>query len=388
MKILGIGVPELIVLLFLAAAIGIPIAVYKRSKKKAQQIESDIAEGKIDPPNLETLPVVANWKTSVGFSVLGVVASYVAWFALVAGLSVGLAVAVGNASSVSYIGFLAGQVTICFVAVLQIVYALVFYKSYFGEKPVLKSSKAISFANFLFGGVIFGALWNANLTKNRAKGWADKGSSYVVAVVLAAIAICGGLFEIGITASQMSRASSVASVSASQTIKAQSSAAEESAGEVYRDEVAGVSFTVPEGWDWYDVSDKVEDPYWRSQGVPDDSAVVTEDDAYIIANIYCFDNVEYSNVSELSDSGFEEMTTSFLRECEQVQVKRKTFRDIEYVVAYASGDSGASPYEAMLFFTVQNGKMFLYDYSDVTNSSAFAKYRDDFEQLVASASYE
>jgi len=89
-------------------------------------------------------PVPSTWKTSWGFSILGL-----------------------------FIGAMFPPFW-----VLAIPYAAIFYPSYFTEKPKLKSNRVISFANCAFGGPIFGWIWNGNL---RIK---DKGISHIVFIVL------------------------------------------------------------------------------------------------------------------------------------------------------------------------------------------------------------
>jgi hypothetical protein len=72
----------------------------------------------------------------------------------------------------------------------MIIYALRVYPSYFTDKPVFKSNKVISFANFTFGAVIFGILWNTNLTAKK------KGVSYIVSAVGSGLMIAQFLFGI------------------------------------------------------------------------------------------------------------------------------------------------------------------------------------------------
>ena len=57
---------------------------------------------------------------------------------------------------------------------LQVVYAAHAYPALFGASPKLKSIETVSFCNFLFGFLLFGPIWNHNLTRR------TKGVSYVV----------------------------------------------------------------------------------------------------------------------------------------------------------------------------------------------------------------
>jgi len=63
-------------------------------------------------------------------------------------------------------------------SLLSVYYALVVFPTYFTAKPRLTNTKVVSFANGFFGGVIFGLLWNRNLTKK------TQGISYIVFTVV------------------------------------------------------------------------------------------------------------------------------------------------------------------------------------------------------------
>jgi len=96
--------------------------------------------------------VLRAWKASWVFSIFGLlVAPFLFGF-------IGLAGFAGYALGVA----------------MMIGYAALVYPSYFTEKPLLKSSRVISFANGLFGMYIFTALWNMNLT------YRTRGISHIV----------------------------------------------------------------------------------------------------------------------------------------------------------------------------------------------------------------
>lgn len=116
-------------------------------------------------------PLLDIWKTSGGASVCGVVL----------GLTVNrLGAFLPRDMAVFALFVLFGYV------VAGIVYAAWAYPSLFGPKPKLKSSEAVSFWNCAFGGVIFGPLWNHNLTKR------TRGVSHQVFVALeCTVLICG-----------------------------------------------------------------------------------------------------------------------------------------------------------------------------------------------------
>lgn len=132
-------------------------------------------------------PALRNWKTSVGFSVLGVLLSGLARMLLaVAGTVAGIAV-------LSLIpGLYAEEAIVQFVmlavaavpGVCGIAYAAFVYPSYYSDLPLLESPWAISLFNLLFGGVVYGALWNTCLTKSKGGLAKKKGVSYIVYIVL------------------------------------------------------------------------------------------------------------------------------------------------------------------------------------------------------------
>ena len=67
---------------------------------------------------------------------------------------------------------------------VSLFYAMEVYPSFFASRPMLKNPKAISFLNGLFGSILFGCLWNYNLTKG------EKGISFIFFSFLTAVALC------------------------------------------------------------------------------------------------------------------------------------------------------------------------------------------------------
>jgi hypothetical protein len=125
---------------------------------------------------LSVTPILDIWKTSIGYSILGVLT--LAALMVVVNNSVGVAVAIFGIIQFAYI---------CF----QIVYAAVVYPSLFGKKPKLKSTASISFWNCAVGSFIFGPIWNANLTKK------SKGASHIVFVIFLVLLMAYWLFVFG-----------------------------------------------------------------------------------------------------------------------------------------------------------------------------------------------
>lgn len=143
----------------------------------------------------EMAPVLASWRTSVGWSIAGLLAGgylvALACMAVAALLGAGLtAILLGAGAPLAQASPLI-QFALCFgllTGVLEyavmIAYAALFYPSYFTDRPRLHSPAVISFANCAFGGLIFGLLWNSNLTK-RVKGVSAKVCAALYAVSLA-----------------------------------------------------------------------------------------------------------------------------------------------------------------------------------------------------------
>lgn len=235
MKILGMGVPELLIALVVIVIPVIVVAiVITRNRKKnndfaipfagnvqgeaptsacqplppEQACATGLAQAaqQIAPPACGAAPVLKTWKTSVGFSLLGALVglplAMMLMILLASFVSFGVASGVGAAASLApeltsaVASALVTPIAAILFYVLSMVYATVFYPSYFGSKPKVKSSRVISFLNLVFGFVIFGALWNSALTKK------SKGTSHVVLVVLTALMLVGMVVNVGATIAQ------------------------------------------------------------------------------------------------------------------------------------------------------------------------------------------
>lgn len=192
MKILGVGVPELVIILVVfgvpALAVFFALVYSKRKQRKQSQ----------EPPSPTTQegaraiaqgqsPALDRWKTSVGFSILGAVVGFAAILLLAIILALVLVllfvfltglVSSGLPGMGNFVSEVTQPIALIIAYTIRIVYALVFYPSYFTDKPVIKSNRVISFLNFSFGYVVFGALWNRSLTMKK------KGVSYIVSAVL------------------------------------------------------------------------------------------------------------------------------------------------------------------------------------------------------------
>ncbi len=128
---------------------------------------------------------IKNWKTSVGFSVLGLFAGFVLAGLVNLLISFVLSISMGSYAAYYYSNPIQGMV----LAALMAIYAFSIYPSYYRRAPKVKSSKAISFLNMMFGSLIFGCLWNANLTKSNREAVPHIGISYYVAFLLGLLQI-------------------------------------------------------------------------------------------------------------------------------------------------------------------------------------------------------
>lgn len=143
--------------------------------------------------SIECMPVVKHWNPSRASGAIGVVCFFALWsiVALAVGSLYALALGPGELSR-DMGGLLAGVVQLA----VMLVYAAVFYPSYFTGDPVLKRSDDISFANYFAGGPIFGYLWNRNIRFSQYVKRPEKGTSYVVAIVIASAGLACSLLSL------------------------------------------------------------------------------------------------------------------------------------------------------------------------------------------------
>lgn len=142
---------------------------------------------------LDGMPVVKRWNPSLASGAIGVVCYFALW-SLVAFAEGSLcALAFGRGELAADMGrLLAGVVQLA----VMLVYAAVFYPSYFAGDPVLKRCDGISFANYFAGGIIFGYLWNKNIRFSKCVKRPEKGASYVVAIALASVGLGGSVLSL------------------------------------------------------------------------------------------------------------------------------------------------------------------------------------------------
>lgn len=110
------------------------------------------------------------WKTSAGFAVIGLIAASLASSA---------------AATISDNAILWYLIAYCIACIF---YCLKVYPSCFTESPMLTDHRPVNVLNFFVGGLIFGCLWNHNLTRGK------KGISNIVFTVFCVLSIIGCAF--------------------------------------------------------------------------------------------------------------------------------------------------------------------------------------------------
>ena len=131
----------------------------------------------IAPPNGAFLQ---SWKTSALFTAIGIIAAAI----INSFVSAASNAALGEGAS--SLGMMQGIFAILYLA-FCIMYAAKIYPSYFADKPMLESSEAVSFMNGFVGGLIFGLIWNHNLTLK------NKGVAHIVYLVLLGLSLASVL---------------------------------------------------------------------------------------------------------------------------------------------------------------------------------------------------
>ncbi len=84
----------------------------------------------------------------------------------------------GMNGMVAFVALLATSTVFVAYRIASLVYSLGVYPTFFEPTPKLTDNVKISFLNGMFGGIVFGCLWNANVTKGKV------GNSCVVYAVL------------------------------------------------------------------------------------------------------------------------------------------------------------------------------------------------------------
>lgn len=106
----------------------------------------------------------SNWSTNYGATIVGMI--------MAAALNVGFNTLESTVTTVE--AFIMVEIFSIAYTLGNAYYAFIIYPTFFTSSPSLRNVGTASFLNGLFGGIIFGCLWNTCLTKHK------KGVSYIV----------------------------------------------------------------------------------------------------------------------------------------------------------------------------------------------------------------
>ena len=132
----------------------------------------------------DNAPVLRNWKPSVWASILGIVLSSGS-----SSYSGGAQVIQADRANLIILAIIP-IIIFTLIAIWGLIHTLVVYPSLFGPNPKMRSNAAISFVNCFLGGIIFGLLFNHNLSQG------TKGVSNVVLAVFCGLGIVLGILSI------------------------------------------------------------------------------------------------------------------------------------------------------------------------------------------------
>jgi hypothetical protein len=366
-----------------------------------------------------TAPVLQTWKTSVGFSVLGLLAGLIGiplvcnFFAipfiyLTAFLS----------QNIAFGDFIGHCVVVALGLLITIIYALRFYPSYFGDKPLLKSNKAISFANFAFGiwapipltGVLFAVFRNRNLTKG------NKGVSHIVCTVLCTVALV-------FTPIQLYRPYDVRTgygppaftFDNTDAAWPENPEASSSPAYAFTDAETGASFKVPDDWteepaspdliftkaNFYPPNNGETSSVTVSYASSDDWSQMTEAERQgLTRQDYNNDFVSQEFLEYLEGhfgdgafadapgvSVFHEGTSGRSIPGENVQIEETVIGEVDFFKVSSTGtmvtDGQEAGFQYVYLVHFENGYMYAFDYSEVGES----RHYPEFESIVGSAIY-
>lgn len=349
---------------------------------KAKEVNPPISSNKHDQHNLnidqetnsiDSFPAIKGWKTSIGFSILGGAASLVLMLVFTfVGLFVTACIGVSANQAMSCSGVIGAiiQNLIC------IVYAFWVYPSFFKEKPLIKNRNAISLLNLMFGGVIFGCIWNQNLTYARNENNPAKGVSYIVFTVLSALIIIVNIVNFAVI-----QLPAIEQHKVYQELKDLQAEVHESIDPrlLRYDDSNGVSFAVPE--DWYD-------EYESSSSY--NALYIFPEDNGLAAIMYCFD---FSGMMKdaIEREAFVEIVLGASGEPVDSSVNKVVIDNVEYEHVQGNGfrqldgEKIQVAYDA--YFLVNTDRPIAFIYEEFENSKFTNSYYDAFEELMKSVVY-
>lgn len=390
MHIGPLGGPELVVLTLFPIAVIVIIVGSILSANKREAQEAPIPREQLGEP-------LKSWKTSIGFSILGLVVYAIVYFRCVQYISF-----FSDLPTTQLKGQFCGGVVLMADSILCLVYALYVRKSFFGETPRLKSSKAISFWNFFFGGIIFGCIWNNNLT-HCSKGTLARKNTLTWLFVVSCIL---GLLASGITiwqasswgqrytarsSSSYSQSYNTNSTGNSPTNESSSADTESPNLKVFKDKKFGVRMTIPDGWDGEDVRKNKKYGSVRLIAIPNDGSANSMMYLALKADspwpkIY---SVNARTVKRAFSSSFEDCKHVKVKKVNRSRIRYWSIRGIyETSVETTNGDKQYPAYrEEVVHWKGRRVYCFCFDYIGKKDPRDTADYQD-FEQFVRSVEYE
>lgn len=327
---------------------------------------------------IDSFPALKNWKPAPGFSALGLFCGLLFWnlFYIAGALLVCLLLGVSNAAYEAGVSLF-----VLFRALAILFYALKYYVSYYGERPKIKSSRAISFLNYFFGTAIFGWCWNANLKRSHIIERPEKGSSYIVATVIYGII---ALIYVVLTCMWISSATyGIDEVSKAYILEdASSPDIELGNNNRYFDSAVGASFVLPNSW--HKGALKEDRRFLRFKAEPDDGTPVL-----ILYGAY---STGGSTDEEQVLEDFEGSISGTLSDCEDELIERVTISDNEFWEITGSGVNvyrGVDlPVSVTMLIHIENEIVYVFEYYDYAQDADTSLYKIGFDALVASAVFE
>ncbi|MEC4272153.1 hypothetical protein VJ923_03135 [Adlercreutzia sp. R25] len=343
----------------------------------------EISVQQLEESKIEGIPVLKNWKPAPVFSALGALCWLFVWRFLALLCIFASSLALGSDDRSYMLGLVAALV---FQVAIVAVYALLFYPSYYKEKPPLKSSRAISFLNYLLGGVVFGWCWNSNLKRSHLIERPEKGVSHIVMVVLQVIVLVFYLamyvpYLVDASMPEANLASDYDEVESYSIKGASPSMSQSDEGDRLVDTAAGVSFVVPKGWHGADLMKERHFIRWKAY--PNDNATA--------GITYGASLAEEVDPDDLVAEDFEGIISEILEDCQDEAVERVNIGGTDYWMITGTGinvqEEFALPVSATFLMSFENGFGYSFQYLDYSQGQDASRYYSDFIEMVESVVY-
>lgn len=321
-------------------------------------------------------PVIRNWKSAMFFSFLGIMTNCIIWELI----------------AVTFGPFFAALIQ----TVLVIVYGAIFYRTYFTDKPIIRSCRTISFLNYAVSGVLFGWYWNVKIKWNHEnlkikqgseKPYLTAGASPAIAAILfSLITLYFGWYQFFSPYTYVpqdharSYSSSLQGSEAAST-NTGTSLSHAPGSSRFTDEESGVSFSMPNGWHQEELTEKRQWLRWKA--CPDN------DKAYI--SVTYGTSEDNPDMKDVSADVFKGMLSLYLDNCTDETVEKVMLGGTEYWKIAGSGTQDYNgttfPISAVILMHTENGTGYQFQYFDYGSPVDTSTYYNDFEALVTSATY-